>query len=99
MILAGQAWERGRVDLMRQHLQELVPGRPEDPDLRGFEWFYQDRLRNRIFARFGGTRGCPWRGHQPDGRLIASSAADQTAKLWDTVTGREVHTLEGTRRS
>ncbi|KAK2803398.1 WD domain protein [Onygenales sp. PD_10] len=44
------------------------------------------------------------RGHQlgvsavkfsPDGSMIASCAADATIKIWDTATGRLIHTFEG----
>ncbi len=66
ITVAQQSWEKGRVDLMQQHLQELVPRRPEDPDLRGFEWSYLDRLRQsdlRTIGRAYGRR--PWCGIQP----------------------------------
>ena len=94
--LAQQAWEKGRVDLMQQHLQALVPKRSEDLDLRGFEWFYQDRLRQSDLRTLSGHAGVVHGvAVSPDGRLIASSSADQTVKLWETATGREVHTLKG----
>src|SRR5262249_37168610 len=33
----------------------------------------------------------------PDGKLLASGARDNTVKLWDTSSGKELHTLSGMR--
>jgi eukaryotic-like serine/threonine-protein kinase len=96
MNMAQQSWEKGRVDLMEQYLREATPARPEDPDLRGFEWFYLDRLRQADLRTMSGhalvIHGV---AYSPDGRLIASAGADQIVKVWDTATGREVRTLKG----
>jgi WD40 repeat protein len=99
MNMAQQSWEKGRVDLMEQYLCEATPARPEDPDLRGFEWFYLDRLRQADLRTMSGhalvIHGV---AYSPDGRLIASAGADQIVKVWDTATGREVRTLRGHTR-
>ena len=96
MNMAQQSWEKGRVDLMERYLREATPARPEDPDLRGFEWFYLDRLRQSDLRTMSGhafvIHGV---AYSPDGRLIASAGADQVVKVWDTATGREVRTLKG----
>ena len=42
---------------------------------------HPDRIRSLVFA--------------PDGRRLASGSYDRTVKIWDTDTGKELHTLRG----
>ena len=73
-----------------------MPRRPDDTDLRGFEWAYMDRLRQSDLRTLTGHSGVVHGvAFSPDGRLIASASADQTVKFWETATGREVRTLKG----
>ena len=45
MNLAQQAYRESNMKLVRQHLEAQRPKRSDDPDPRGFEWYYLDRLR------------------------------------------------------
>jgi hypothetical protein len=44
MKLAGLEAEAGQMGLVRQRLREQEPKGAADPDLRGFEWYYLQRL-------------------------------------------------------
>ena len=76
MNLARQAWERSDLDAFQEHLLAQVPERPGTADLRGFEWYYMDRLRELdLHTLHGHTRGVVGVAFSPDGRLIASGGA------------------------
>jgi WD40 repeat protein/tRNA A-37 threonylcarbamoyl transferase component Bud32 len=90
MNLALQAWEKGRIDLARQRLDE------QRPELRGFDWHYLDRLCQLEL--------CTWRGHEgpirsvafsPDGRWLASGGDDKAIRIWDMAAGQTARILHG----
>src|SRR5262249_20571196 len=47
------------------------------------------------FALEGHAEGRNWVAFSPDARLLVSGSFDNTAKLWDVTTGKEVATLPG----
>jgi WD40 repeat protein/serine/threonine protein kinase len=79
------------LDLLNQHRPK-----PGEPDLRGFEWHYLNRLCHQEqltlkghSSKVGGV------AISPDGKLLASISYDQTVRIWDAETGREVRSLKG----
>jgi WD40 repeat protein/tRNA A-37 threonylcarbamoyl transferase component Bud32 len=95
LTLAARDWQDANVAQVRRQLDETRPP-PRKTDLRGFEWYYLDRLTR--------SQGQTLTGHQkaraiwsvaysPDGRRLASAGDDRTIKLWDTTTGQAIRTL------
>jgi WD40 repeat protein len=91
VMLAEDAWREGNVTLAQERLSDV----PEE--LRGWEWRLLKRqytggymtLYGHMYGRIGGL------AFSPDGRRIASGGIDRTARIWDTATGRVLHTLTG----
>jgi hypothetical protein len=99
MNMAQTDWEHANVGRVLETLEHYrhLPAVKRDP--RGWEWYYQDRLRQLELrtlkghiGHIGGVRSVAF---SPDGSRLASANWDLTIKVWDTATGRELHTLEG----
>ena len=104
MNLARVAWDENNLALTHELLEKHRP-RPGEPDLRGFEWYYLDRLARggqlRIDAHAGGvmTRSpsCRMAGDssapgftEPLRRIQPTKGAAGSVRLWDAATGRPI---------
>jgi WD40 repeat protein len=99
MILAQRHWEDHQFGNALRLLERHQPG-PGEKDLRGWEWYYQWRLLHDDLRTLRGHRD--WvisLAFNADGTRLASASRDQTVKIWDTATGKEIRTLSGHTRS
>jgi WD40 repeat protein/tetratricopeptide (TPR) repeat protein len=86
--LAHQAWETGQMARVLELLESQRP-RPDEEDLRSFEWYYLWRLCHRNWRAT--LRGKSPLAFSPDGQTLASASSDSSAgatlQLWDVATG------------
>ncbi len=93
--LAQKDWEEAQITALRQRLAAFEPQRPDAPDLRGFEWYYLQRLCRldlcTLAAHAAAVRNI---AYSPDGRRLASASGEYgkpgEVKVWDIVTGQEL---------
>jgi WD40 repeat protein/serine/threonine protein kinase len=93
MNLAQQAWDQNNIGRLRQLLEDT-----QDSPYRGFEWYYwQPKTHLALKTFHGHLSGVKSVALSPDGRRIVTGSLDQTAKVWDAASGRELITLTGHR--
>ncbi len=98
MNLAQHAWDAGNIERVQELLGQHRP-RPEEAELRGFEWHYFNRLCHPelLLIKPDGTPSGI--AYSPDGVRLAAGVRggvkDNVAKVWDARTGKELLTLKG----
>jgi WD40 repeat protein/serine/threonine protein kinase len=96
MTLAQRAEQEKKPGRVIQLLRSLIPESPDQEDLRGWEWHHLWRKYHGEQSRLRGHTGAITAvAFSPDDKLLASGSADQTIKVWDTASGKEVFTLKG----
>ncbi len=99
---ANQDLSSSRFATVNGRLRSLGPRRPEDRELRGFEWHYLERLCH-LERRILGGHADPIRGvaFSPDGRLVASVGGltvygrPGEIRIWDAGTGETIRAWSG----
>jgi serine/threonine protein kinase/WD40 repeat protein len=100
MNLIQSAWESDNLGRVLELLDDLRPKSPDEPDLRGFEWHYWDRLchaERRALPLEGLGRvqslSLSADGSRMAGELVVADGDKKDTvfvKVWDTASGREV---------
>jgi WD40 repeat protein/serine/threonine protein kinase len=90
--LAQRTWEVNDVARVRELLDE-VPKEAAGRELRGFEWFYLSRLCRSETLSIKATGSVV--AFSPDGKRQAGTTSSGAFTIWDSATGKELHSLEG----
>jgi WD40 repeat protein/predicted Ser/Thr protein kinase len=88
MNLAQLAWKDAQVGRVLEILDRQRPFSPADLDLRSFEWHYWNQVCHSELVTLHRSTGVVHAvACSPDGRQVATGAADHRVTVWDTTNG------------
>jgi WD40 repeat protein/serine/threonine protein kinase len=94
MLLAQHEWENANVGSVRQYLAAQLP-KPGQQDLRGFEWYYLQRLCHSDIATFKENSSVWSVAFSPNGETLAAASGERVVLrniVSGTVTSLSGHT-------
>ncbi len=87
--VAKQNWEDAALTQMGEVLESVRPSNSAE-DLRGFEWYYLQRLRHGFdFRRLPSIGGLSGLALSANGRWLATCGGDKQVRVWDLETNQE----------
>ena len=88
MNVAQRDWEQAHIGHLVERLEQTRPEHTGAEDLRGFEWYYWQRLCHSHLSTLKGHTDFVWAvSFSPDGTRLASASGDGTVKVWDAAKG------------
>jgi WD40 repeat protein len=103
---AHYAWKANGAELVRGLLERQRP-KSGETDLRGFEWYYLDRVSHADLLTLQHDGAVTSVAYSPDGKRLAAAGTEPAegkesvsgvVKVWDAQTGKELFTLRGHTR-
>lgn len=87
MSVAHQSWAGHRGIFRTQMILDQWRPRDDEPDLRGWEWYYIHSLCHREQSKLiGHSDAVTCVAYSPDGSRLASVARDGALRVWNTAT-------------
>jgi WD40 repeat protein len=94
MNLAQRAWEDNELERVSELLEMHRPKQTRDKDLRGWEWYFQERLcQGDLRTLKGHTDGVLSVAFSSDGARLVSASQDKAVRLWDCATGHPLQSV------
>jgi roadblock/LC7 domain-containing protein len=99
MNVVQQALQGLNVSRAEQLLRSYLPKRGQE-EVRDWEWrYFWPQAQNKSLRVLRGHTLVPrYVGYTPDGKTLITGALDNTVRLWDAATGRELAKLDGPPR-